>query len=195
MYAQRVRRALLAIALAAVFGGADQYLGSLAGHPSATAASLLSAPWLLVAFLAGWSQATPRRAMALGLVCTIAALGGYWLLTLSPLEGAQLSLRAVRGLIISQSVLVLGAFVTGPLFGWLGNRWRTDRWKLGSLALAGAVCLEPLAHAAGGSAIRSSAVWGGEVAVGLLMAIYVLAEMQVRPGATSPGPRTMIEPD
>ena len=116
-----MRRALLAIGLAALFGGADQYLGSLAGHPSATAASLLSAPWLLVAFLAGWSQPTPRRAMLLGVLCTIAALGGYWLMTLSPLEGAHLSMRAMRGLISSQSVLIVGAFVTGPLFGWLGN--------------------------------------------------------------------------
>lgn len=169
-----MRRALLAIGLAALFGGADQYLGSLAGHPSATAASLLSAPWLLVAFLAGWSQPTPRRAMLLGVLCTIAALGGYWLMTLSPLEGAHLSMRAMRGLISSQSVLIVGAFVTGPLFAWLGNRWRSDRWRVGALALAAAVCLEPLAHAAVGSAIRSPGVWGGEVAVGVLMALYAL---------------------
>lgn len=110
--------------------------------------------------------------MALGLLSTIAALGGYWLMTLSPLEGAHLSLSAAHGLIISQSVLVAGAFVTGPGLGWLGNRWRTDRWKVGALAVAAAVCLEPLAHAAVGSAIRSPGVWEGEVVVGLLMAIY-----------------------
>jgi hypothetical protein len=176
-----VRRALLAIAFAAAFGSADQYLGSLAAHPSATAVSLLSAPWLLVAFLAGWSQPTTRRAMTLGVLCTIAALGGYWVMTLSPLEGAHLSLRAIRGLIISQSVLVASAFLTGPLFGWLGNRWRTDRWSVGALAVAGAVCLEPLAHAAVGSAIRSASIWGGEVTAGLLITIYILAEMQFGP--------------
>lgn len=113
--------------------------------------------------------------MTLGVLCTIAALGGYWVMTLSPLEGAHLSLRAIRGLIISQSVLVAGAFVTGPLFGWLGNRWRTDRWSVGALTLAAAVSLEPLAHAAVGSAIRSPGVWGGEVALGLLMTIYVVS--------------------
>jgi Family of unknown function (DUF6518) len=180
MYALDVRRSLLVIALAAIFGGADQYLGSLAGHPSATAVSLLSAPWLLVAFVAGWTQPTPKRAVVFGVLCTLAALGGYWLMTLSPLEGAHLSLRLIRGLIVSQVVLVAGAFVAGPLFGWLGNRWRNDRWRIGAFALAAAVCIEPLAHAAVGSAIRSPAVWGGEVALGLLMAAYVVS--QTRPG-------------
>jgi hypothetical protein len=171
-----VRRVLVAIGVAAAFGASDQYLGSLAAHPSATAVSLLSAPWLLVAFAAGWTQPTPRRAMVFGVVSTIAALGGYWLMTLSPVEGAHFGVGAVRGLLFSQSVLIVGAFVTGPLFGWLGNRWRTDRWRIGALALAGAVCLEPLAHAAVGSAIRSPGVWAGEIAAGLLMTLYVLSE-------------------
>src|SRR5438128_556317 len=117
-------RALIAIAFAAAFGAADQYLGSFSAHPSATAVSLLSAPWLLVAFAAGWTQTAPRRAIVLGTVSTLAGLGGYWLMTLSPVEGAHLSVGAVRGLLYSQSILIVGAFLTGPLFGWLGNRWR-----------------------------------------------------------------------
>jgi hypothetical protein len=171
-----VRRGLVVIALAAAFGGADQYLGSLSAHPSATAVSLLSAPWLLVAFAAGWTQPTPRRAMALGATSTVAALGGYWLMTLSPVEGAQFGVGTVRGLLFSQSVLIVGAFLTGPLFGWLGNRWRNERWWAAAVIAAAAFCLEPLAHAALGSAIRSPSVWQGEVALGMLMAIYALAE-------------------
>jgi hypothetical protein len=124
--------------------------------------------------------------MALGVLSTLAALGGYWLMTLSPLEGASVTLRSIRGLVISQSVLIVGAFLTGPLFGWLGNRWRTDRWRLGALALTASVCLEPLAHAAVGSAIRSPGIWAGEVAAGLLMAVYVLAEIRFRRCAASP---------
>lgn len=170
---------MLVLALAAAFGGADQYLGSLAGHPSATALSLLSAPWLLVAFTAGWSQTTPKRAIVFGTAGTLAALGGYWLMTLSPVEGAELSARGFRGLLISQSVLVLGAFVTGPLFGWLGYRWRTDRWSVGALIAAGSLCLEPVAHAAVGSAIRSPDVWVSEVSVGLLMLIYVVSRKRL----------------
>lgn len=170
-----MRRSLLVIALAAAFGAADQYLGSLSGHPSATAVSLLSAPWLLVAFVAGWSQPTPKRAMLLGIVATIGALFGYWLMTVSPVEGGVVTVQEIRGLLIGQAGLVVGAFVTGPVFGWLGNRWRTDRWSIGALIAAAALCLEPLAHLAAGSAIRSFGVWVGEVAVGLMMAVYVAA--------------------
>jgi hypothetical protein len=171
-----VRRALLAVGLAASWGASDQYLGSLSAHPSATAVSLLSAPWLLVAFAAGWTQPTPRRATVLGVVSTIAALAGYWLMTLSPVEGAHFGVSAVRGLLFSQSVLFVGAFVTGPLFGWLGSRWRNERWAPGALLVAAADCLEPLAHAAIHSPIPSSAVREGEMAAGLLMMLYVVSE-------------------
>jgi hypothetical protein len=117
--------------------------------------------------------------MVLGVVSTVTALGGYWLMTLSPVEGAHFGVGAVRGLLFSQSVLIVGAFASGPLFGWLGHRWRTDRSRVGALALAGAVCLEPLAHAAVGSAIRSPGVWAGEIAAGLLMTIYVVSERRL----------------
>jgi hypothetical protein len=82
---------LVALALAAAFGGADQYLGSLSAHPLATDVSLLSAPWLLLAFIAGWTQREPRRAAFLGLACTLSALIGYGLMTLSPVEQARLT--------------------------------------------------------------------------------------------------------
>jgi hypothetical protein len=170
-----VRKSLVVIALAAAFGGADQYLGSLSAHPSATAVSLLSAPWLLVAFAAGWTQPTPRRAIVLGVVSTVAALCGYWLTTVSPVEGGVLTVAEIRGLLIGQGAFVVGAFVTGPIFGWLGHRWRTDRWAIAPLVVAAALCFEPLAHAAVGSAIRSPGVWMGEVAIGLLVAAYVAA--------------------
>lgn len=173
-------RGLLVVALAAAFGAADQYLGSISGHPSATAVSLLSAPWLLVAFAAGWTQPTPKRAMTLGALGTLAALAGYWVMTVSPVEGGVLTIQEIRGLLIGQAALVFAAFVTGPLFGWLGNRWRTDRWSIAALIAAAALCLEPLAHLAAGSAIRSSGVGLGEVAVGLVMAAYVAATARLK---------------
>jgi hypothetical protein len=58
-------------------------------------------------------------------------------------------------------------------FGWLGNRWRTERWAVGALIAGAALCLEPLAHITAGSAIRSSGVWASQVAVGLAMVGYV----------------------
>jgi hypothetical protein len=167
----------MVIALAAAFGAADQFLGARAGVVGwwAVDVSLLSAPWLLVAFLAGWSQPTAARAAILGFASTLAALVGYWAMTLSPVEGASVTVPGLRGLLVGQSAYVVGGVVTGPLFGWLGHRWRTRRDLLSALSVALVVCLEPLAHAADGTAIGFRGVWVAEVVVGLLMALYVVA--------------------
>jgi hypothetical protein len=103
------------------------------------------------------------------LIATLAALCGYCVLMWSPLEGVDL-LRArqpmligghlrfvmvaypatqvvikVLRLISSQALWIVGSAVTGPLFGALGNEWRTARtWRSG-LAIALAFCVEPLA--------------------------------------------------
>lgn len=180
-----MRRVLLVVALAAAFGGADQYLGSrgfLFGY-WATEVSLLSAPWLLIAFFAGWSQPTTSGAVILGLGATFAALAGYWTMTLSPIEGAQVSMSGIRGLLASQSVLAVGGLITGPLFGWLGNRWRTRRDWTSALTAAVAVCCEPLAHAAAGTAVSFRGVWAAEVVAGLMMVLYVVGATS-RPRAT-----------
>jgi Family of unknown function (DUF6518) len=165
-----------AIGLALAFGGADQYLGSLSAHPWATDVSLLSAPWLLLAFLAGWTQPTARRAVVLGLACAGAALAGYGLMTLSPIENAHLTSQSVIGFIRSETRVIVGGLFAGPLFGWLGHGWRNHRALLGALAAAGAVCLEPVARLLAGDPIRFRTVWVGEVAVGLAMLIYISAE-------------------
>jgi hypothetical protein len=164
-----------ALALAAVFGGGDQYLGSMSWHPWGADISLLSAPWLLLAFLAGWTQRDPRRAALLGLACTASALLGYGLMTLSPLENAQLSLDSAAAFAHSESRVIVGGLFTGPLFGWFGRRWRVDRAWFGALATAAAFCLEPFARIPAGHAIRFPAVWIAEVAVGVAMAIYFFA--------------------
>jgi hypothetical protein len=166
---------VVALALAAAFGGGTQYLGSMSSHPWGADVSLLSAPWLLLAFLAGWTQREPRRAALLGLACTLSALVGYGLMTLSPVENAQLSRHSAAAFVISQSVVIFGALFTGPLFGWFGQRWRTDRGWLGALVTAAAVCLEPLVRIPGGHTIRFPAVWIAEVAAGIAMAIYFFA--------------------
>lgn len=172
-----MRRSLLPIVVAAAFGAADQFLGARAWLVGswATDASLLSAPWLLIAFMAGWSQPTVRRALTFGFLCTIAALIGYWAMTLSPIEGAAVTLRGVRGLLGGQAAYAVGALLTGPLFGWLGYRWRTQRDWMSALLAALVVCCEPIAHAAVGTTVSFSGVWAAEVGVGLLIALYVFA--------------------
>jgi hypothetical protein len=165
----------VALLAAAAFGAADQYLGSFSAHPWATQVSLLSAPWLLVAFLAGWTQRDARRAALLGLGCTFSALVGYGLMTLSPVENAELTVQSVSGFVRSERAVVAGGLVTGPLFGWLGYRWRNDRAWVGALLVAAAVCLEPLARVTAGDPIAFRSVWIAEVVVGLALAAYVAA--------------------
>jgi Family of unknown function (DUF6518) len=163
------------LALAAAFGAGDQYLGSMSSHPWAADLSLLSAPWLVLAFLAGCTQDDPRRAMLLGLACTASALMGYGLMTLSPLENAHLSYQTAAAFVHSEARVLVGGLFTGPLFGWLGQRWRTRRAWLGALVTAAVITLEPLARIQAGQAIRYRAVWAAEVTVGAAMIVYVLA--------------------
>lgn len=171
---------VLALFLAAAFGAGDQYLGSLTGSGHAWAlgwssdVSLLSAPWLVLAFVAGATQREPRRGALLGIACTYAALLGYAAMTLSPVENAHLTAATVRGFLISERTVIVGGLVTGPLFGWFGQQWRTRRAFLGALVSAAALCLEPLVRRATINPIRFRDVALAEVAAGLVFAAYVL---------------------
>lgn len=177
----------IALLLSTAFGAGDQYLGSghVFGIGWSTDVSLLSAPWLVLAFAAGCTQKEPRRAALLGLGCTAAGLVGYFLLTDSPLEGASYSLAHARGFLVSDPPVFIGALVTGPLFGWFGQRWRTRRALLGALVTAAALCLEPLAHRVSVNPIRFQAVAVAEIASGLLLAAYVAAARYVCPRGRS----------
>jgi hypothetical protein len=177
----------LVLLLAAAWGAGIQYLGSLVHHPWGAAVAGLSAPWLLLAFLAGSTQWDPWRAALLGLAATFAALVGYFLLTDSPLEGAQYTLANTHGFFLSNAPVIVGGVVTGPLFGWFGQQWRTRRAIAGALVAAAAFCLEPLLrraavrpiHMLGSSyavtnPIDSHLVVVAEIAVGLALAAVVL---------------------
>jgi uncharacterized membrane protein (UPF0136 family) len=166
---------VVALLIAALFGAGDQYLGSFSMHPWMADASLLSAPWLVLAFLAGCTQREAKRAAMLGLGCTLAALVGYGLMTLSPVENAHLTVTTGTGFLRSSSRIFLAGLVTGPLFAWFGQRWRAGESWVGALATAGTLCLEPLAHA-----VRSGTVRMAEIAVGLALAGLVMARVAVR---------------
>lgn len=161
---------LALVLLAAVFGAADQYLGSWPGHPWAVDASLLAAPWLVLPFAVGLTQLAARRAIALAITCTFAALLGYILMTLSPVEGVRMSYTGVIGLLRWQvRWFVLGA-VSSPLLGWLGHRWRTGQLAWAPIVPAAALILEPFARTVIGQQIRSPMLRWAEIAAGLALA-------------------------
>lgn len=179
-------RIALVLLLSAAYGAGTQFLGAREIGWGGDVAQL-SAPWLVIAFLAGATQLTPRRAALLGLGATYAALIGYGLMTDSPLEGAQYTIGNARSFVIGNAAWVVGGLVTGPLFGWFGQRWRKSRAIAGALAIAAALCLEPLARHipdavvrtlsggyAGANPIGSHAVVVAEVAAGVASAAAVI---------------------
>jgi hypothetical protein len=165
---------LIAVIVGAAFGSIDQYLGSISHIPWLGEVSLLSAPWLVLPFIFGCTQVRPKRAVLIGCVATATALVGYFVMTLTPLEGVHLdgSFGPIFALLHSEAKVIVGGALTAPMFGYLGYRWRTTRAWLSAVLVAGAICLEPLAAAAAGSLPQFSAVWITELCIGVVSATY-----------------------
>jgi hypothetical protein len=184
------------------FGAGVQYLGTLTvGSVLGTWAwtvSGMSAPWLVLPFGAGMTQDRSRRAMTLGLVVTVAALGGYFAMAQSPMEGASLDQFFPRVFTMVRTgynpLWIVGGVVTGPLYGFLGQRWRVARSWISAALVASALCLEPLARGIMGMASSHRMVWVVETAVGVVVAVsfvFVIANSRRRRDAGSALPPIM----
>jgi len=161
---------LAAIVVGLVFGGADQYLGSLIRvGPWTVAVSEMSAPWLILPLAFGFTQLRPARAALAGFVATASALTGFYAMTLSPVEGVALNtaLADVPGLIGSNVQNIVGGAVTAPICGLIGQRARTGRWWPAAALVAGALVLEPTARQVVGERFPPLIVWRMETALGL----------------------------
>jgi len=181
---------LLTLLLATAFGAADQYLGSLSAHPWGADVSGLSAPWLVLPFLAGMTQERARRAMILGLAVTLSALAGYFAMTYSPVENVPISgfLPGVVAMTTSgyNPLWILGGILTGPLYGLLGQRWRVRHSWVSAVLVTVVLTMEPLARRTAGMLPPEPLVWRTEVAVGMLAAISFLAVIVVTRRAGRP---------
>ena len=164
-----------AIVAGLVFGAVDQFLGTIHFGPWGWTVSGMSAPWLILPFVAGMTQERRRRAMALGLVATMAALAGYFAMSNSPMEGAPLDRffdRVVTMVSTGYNPLwIVAGLVTGPLYGFLGHRWRVARSWMSAALVTSALCLEPLARKAAGMLSGPPLVWGAEVVIGAAAAV------------------------
>jgi hypothetical protein len=172
--------AIVVVALVGLaFGAGDQYLGTLTAANAlgwwTISLSGLSAPWLVLPFLAGSRQDQARRAALAGEVIIWAALAGYFAMTLSPLEGVHFQSASLVAIVRGDWPTEVGGLVLGPVFGWLRCRWSTHRSRLAAVFVAGALCLEPAAViAVGRGAGRSPGVWTAEVVAGLLASAWFL---------------------
>jgi hypothetical protein len=148
----RAAPVVIPLVAAFAFGAIDQlvpWAAAKSSNPSlslfAVQASKMSAPWLLVPFLAGVWQASRLRAATLGLAATWLAVLAYVLMIVSPMEGVHLTPRTFAFSLASQWPWFAGGLITGPLYGWLGHLWRTRRSALPALIAALPVLLEPAA--------------------------------------------------
>src|SRR6185295_15250898 len=136
-------------------GALDQYLGTI--HVTSRlgwwtiTVSGMSAPWLILPFLAGMTQERTRRAALLGLVVVLSALAGYFAMSNSVFESVPIAdfwHRTVASAITGYNLLwIAGGVLTGPVYAYFGHRWRVARSWVGAALVTLALCLEPLARA------------------------------------------------
>jgi hypothetical protein len=72
--------------------------------------------------------------------------------------------------------------VTGPLFGLLGQRWRTRRSWVSAALVASALCLEPPARWLAGQLPSPALVWEIEIATGVVCALFFVVAAVTRGG-------------
>jgi len=145
----------------------------------------LSAPWLLLSFIAGASCTRVRVAAVVGLAAALSALVAFYVaesvvLDLgrhSWLTDLELTARAGR-------IYYTDALVSGPLLGALGGLWAKRRSTLAAVAVALSFAFEPLAvwlyerrlgDTGAGQLMHYPWLWVSEVAFGLAAAVAVLA--------------------
>lgn len=172
---------LVALVVGLIFGAVDQYLGTL--HVTlrlgwwTLPVSQMSALWLLVPFLVGGTQERSVRAALVGLVATFAALSGYLLMGYGPAEGHPFTdvIHGASGWARSNVPWIVGGAVIGPLFGYLGARWRTRRSALAAAVVAGSFLLEPLVRVATGRLLEPTWIWAAEAFAGAALGAVFIA--------------------
>jgi len=119
---------------AALFKGEDWGVRTVVGN--------LSAPWLVLPFLAGWSRRSFVGASGLGAATSLLSVVGFYVcygLVFALVNSHTLS---------TDLAVVVGALVAGPVYGALGYWWRSRRSLAAGLAVGAAFLGEPLAELA-----------------------------------------------
>lgn len=194
-----LRRALL---LLAALAGGLAIGAALSAVPSPESAKVfwvsnLAAPWLALAFVAGWPQRSRAWGAVAGAVASLACVLGFyadslWFVRIHfhhtggsfAWEPADKSITAALSPWLSSiSPWLAVALVFGALFGFLGARWGASRWIVAGLCLALAFLLEPLGWLVlHGGFWPPYVVWIAEAAVGAALLAWVLFIHRSRAG-------------
>jgi hypothetical protein len=182
-------RVLLLLLLGAIAFGA--FVAVIKGDDVGVRNALgnMSAPWVVVPFLAGtlWSRAW--HAALIGVATTLAAFFGFYLAEAAILDLGPhpwyVDLRLTLG---SGHVYEIWGTPVGLIYGLLGWLWASRSSAAAALAVGLAFVSEPLIVLA----LRRADLWGGgglfdypwlwatEVAIGLAAIAYALARAQPR---------------
>jgi hypothetical protein len=190
---------VVAIVIGFAFGALDQYLGTV--HVTSRlgwwtiTVSGMSAPWLILPFVAGMTQQRAKRAVALGLLVVMSALAGYFAMSNSVFESVPVANfwpRTVRMATTESNLLwIVGGLLTGPIYAYFGYRWRVARSWVGAALVTFALCFEPVARSVagtrfvGGGLSGSPVVWAAEVGIGLAASAVFVAMLLARRRDTS----------
>jgi uncharacterized protein DUF6518 len=173
----------IAVAGALVFGVGMSVLKGNDGGAVRGAIANLSAPWLLLAFIAGALAGGGRVAPAalVGALVSFVALGGFYVANSFVLHlGPHPWLDDLR-LAFGNGYFFRFAALSGPLLGALGAVWQRTRSRPLGVLVAALLVLEPFAWLAyyGSFSTGDVPVWAAEVVVGL-----VACAMLARPART-----------
>jgi hypothetical protein len=152
----------------------------------------ISAPWLLLSFLAGACVPRVRLAVVLGLGAALTALAAFYaaesvILDLGRhpwITDLSLTVRAGR-------IYFIQALLSGPLFGALGGIWAKRRSALVAAGVALLFAFEPLiiwaneqrvgGRVGSGELTQHPWMWISEVLVGLIAAAFIATRSLCRP--------------
>jgi hypothetical protein len=176
--------------LVAVIKGQDAGVRSALGN--------MSAPWLVVPFLAGTFYSSAWQAALVGGATTLAAFFGFYAAEAAILDLGEhpwyTDLKLTLG---SGHVYEIWGTPAGVVYGVLGWLWASRSSAAALVAVGVAFVLEPLIVLG----LKEGGVWGGgglldypwlwmaEVAIGLALIAYALAK-RTRPGAAAPSAAT-----
>jgi hypothetical protein len=176
-----LRRPVAVVLVAAAFGVAVAVLkGGDAGVRDAL--GNISAPWLLLPFLAGTLVRGPLRGALIGVTTCLAALTGFYVAEAFVLDlgGHPLLTNLALTLGAGRMYFVAG-MLSGPLFGGLGGICTRHRRAMMAVVVGLALAGEPfavfawlsregMAPADTGLVVQYPALWVGEMALGVLLA-------------------------
>jgi hypothetical protein len=114
-------------------------------------------------------------------------------MTCSPIENVALGRFATCFTSIARApynpLWILGGIIFGPVYAFLGQRWRVDRSWISAATVISTLCFEPLARLLLVPWMLSPQpiVWWSEVAVGVLLSVpFALAIARRGPAPSSP---------